>query len=469
MLQLGDIVVAASSGSRAIVGKAAQLHFDWQGAFGAFCFGLRPEQLIEPRFVGWFLHTQEYRSRISNASAGVNINNLRAEHIEETPVLFPPLAEQVRIADALDELLSDLDAGVTALERVRDKLKLYRAAVLKAAVEGALTAQWRKDHPQAEPASQLLKRILAERRHRWEEEQLRKFKDKGREPPKNWKSKYKAPVAPDTTGLPPLPERWCWASVGQLGEVGTGATPNKGQKSRYYTGGTLPWVTSSCVNARWVRAATEFVTPAALEECNLTLYPAGTLLLAMYGEGKTRGKCSELLIEATTNQALAAIQIAQDLRGYLKVFLAKNYDQTRRGASGGVQPNLNLGIVREIALPLPPQAEQELVVEAVESQLSVIDQLEAELAAKFKSIQALRQSILRQAFVGKLVPQNPNDEPASELLKRIAAERELHTHEAVAVKRWNSRKPLAAAKKRSNATCGKTISKEFQNGRIADR
>jgi type I restriction enzyme S subunit len=143
----------------------------------------------------------------------------------------------------------------------------------------------------------------------------------------------------------------------------------------------------------------------------------------MYGEGKTRGMCSELQIESTTNQALAAIQSAREVKSYLKIFLAKNYQDLRRMASGGVQPNLNLGLVRVIALPIPPTDEQETIVEAVEDQLSVIEHLEAYLYAKLKGAQALRQSILRHAFNGQLVPQDHNDEPASELLKRIADER----------------------------------------------
>ena len=128
------------------------------------------------------------------------------------PVPVAPLNEQRRIVDALDELFSDLDAGVAALERVQAKLKHYRAAVLKAAVEGALTAEWRAQHPATEPASALLTRILAERRRRWEETQLQKFKEAGKEPPKNWKAKYKEPVAPDMTSLPLLPNGWCWVS-----------------------------------------------------------------------------------------------------------------------------------------------------------------------------------------------------------------------------------------------------------------
>ncbi len=135
----------------------------------------------------------------------VNQASLSTDPLSKTvPILIAPPAEQSQIADTLDELFSDLDAGVAALKRARDKLKLYRASVLKAVVEGALTADWRKQHPNAEPASELLKRILAERRRRWEEDQLRKFEEKSKVPPKNWKAKYKEPVAPDTTGLPLL-------------------------------------------------------------------------------------------------------------------------------------------------------------------------------------------------------------------------------------------------------------------------
>ena len=205
-LRRGDIVVAASSGSASLVGKGAQLRAEWHGAFGAFCFALRPVPAVDYRYVGWFVHTKEYRNRVSKASAGVNINNLRAEHIKQTPLNVPPLAEQARIADALDELLSDLDAGAKALEGVRAKLRQYRAAVLKAAVEGALTAEWRKGHRDVEPASELLKRILAERRRRWEEAQLKKYKAAGKQPPKNWKAKYDEPTEPDAANLGALPE-----------------------------------------------------------------------------------------------------------------------------------------------------------------------------------------------------------------------------------------------------------------------
>ena len=338
-----------------------------------------PPQYVDPRFLEAYLLTQEATRAIDKMKTGGSDSGLNLTHDRFRPLSVPvaPIAEQRRIMDVLDELLSDLDAAVAALERVRAKLKRYRAAVLKAAIEGALTEGWRKQHPATDTADALLTFIRAERRRQWEEAQLQRFETAGKTPPKDWTAKYLGPVQRDTTNLASLPVGWRWVSIGQLAEVGTGATPDRGRRERYFTNGTIPWVTSGCVNTTYVRKPTEHVTEDALRECNLTLYPKGTLLLAMYGEGKTRGMCAELGIESTTNQALAAILAPAAVRGYLKLFLFKNYEDTRRAATGGVQPNLNLGMVRNIEVPLPPLAEQAAIVEAVEDQLSVIDHLEA--------------------------------------------------------------------------------------------
>jgi len=127
---------------------------------------------------------------------------------------LPPLPEQRRIVAKIEELFSDLDAGVAALERVRANLKRYRAAVLRAAVEGRLTEEWRTRNPATEPAAKLLERILAERRAKWEQDQLRKFKEGGKTPPKGWKEKYEEPAPMRDRPSIELPGDWCWAALG---------------------------------------------------------------------------------------------------------------------------------------------------------------------------------------------------------------------------------------------------------------
>jgi type I restriction enzyme S subunit len=278
-----------------------------------------------------------------------------------------------------------------------------------------------------EPASVLLERILAERRRRWEEAEMAKMKAKGRTPKDDkWKAKYKEPVAPDSGSLPELPGGWCWSTVDQLASVGTGTTPKRGD-SRFWNGGDVPWVTSAVVNDKLVQAPSEYVTRAALAETNLSLYPRGTLLIAMYGEGKTRGRATVLGIEASTNQALAALELpgaSQQVRGWLFRFFEHNYLELRRSASGGVQPNLNLGIVRSICVPLPPIREQVRIVAEIDRSLSIAAAAQDSVASSVVKVARLRRSILKWAFEGRLVDQDPTDEPASILLERIRAERE---------------------------------------------
>lgn len=375
------------------------------------------------------------------------IPSLSRDDLYRVEIPLPPVAEQTRIVEKLEELLSDLDAGVAELKAAQKKLGQYRQSLLKAAVEGALTADWReaqrKHNTPRETGAQLLQRILTERRARWEAKQLAKFAEQGKTPPKDWQKKYPDPVQPDTSGLPELPEGWVWATIDQLAQVGTGVTPLR-SKIAYFNEGTVPWVTSGALNNEIVISATEFVTETALKECRLEIYSPGSLLVAMYGEGKTRGKCSELLIPATINQAIAAIVLepeAQPSKAYLKAFLLDSYERMRAQASGGVQPNLNLQIVKSITLPLPPNVEQCEIMQLLDGQFDQIRQQQRAVELALKQSAAQRKNILKAAFSGQLVPQDPNDEPASVLLQRIRAERA--EHEAVRKLRGRKAKETA--------------------------
>ena len=393
----------------------------------AIACALPDEQAFDHLYLFHYLRSK--RHELGLQGTGVTQKNIYLGDIKAFEIPVAPRAEQTRIVTKLEELLSDLDAGVAELKAAQKKLGQYRQSLLKAAVEGALTADWREaqrkhDTPR-ETGAQLLQRILTERRARWEAKQLAKFAEQGKTPPKNWQKKYPEPVAPDTTHLPELPQGWVWVSMDQLAAIGTGVTPLR-SKLQYYENGTVPWVTSGALNDELVIKAYEHVTLLALEECRLELYPAGALLIAMYGEGKTRGKCSELSIPATINQAIAALVLegpALPLKPYLKFFLLKSYDDMRKQAAGGVQPNLNLQIIRSIVAPLPPLSEQQAIVETLQDQLAAVTEQAQAIELALNQSTAQRQNILRAAFAGQLVPQDPNDEPASALLARIRAER----------------------------------------------
>lgn len=384
---------------------------------------------VDRRFLCYQINADNIVEQFKDQTKGTTRPRVNLTKIRALKTRLCPLPEQRHIVEKLEELLTDLDAGVAELMAAQEKLAQHRQSLLKAAVEGVLTAQWRIERARRvgtdETGAQLLARILTERRAGWEAEQLAKFERQDKVPPQGWQGKYPEPVLPDTTDLPTLPEGWVWATIDQLAHVGTGVTPLR-SNSAYFYQGTIPWVTSGALNDEMVSNATEMVTNLALSECRLEIYPAGSLLVAMYGEGKTRGKCSELMISATINQAIAALVLepaAQDCKAYLKLYLLNSYEMMREQASGGVQPNLNLQIIKSIALPLPPVAEQNEISLLLTGQFEQIEKQQNVVEFGIKQSTIQRKNIFKSAFSGKLVPQDFSDEPASVLLGRISVER----------------------------------------------
>lgn len=337
-----------------------------------------------------------------------------------------PQPEQTRIVEKLEELLSDLDAGVAELKAAQKKLTKYRQSLLKAAVEGVMTADWREQRAQQgtefETGAQLLERILRERRARWEAKQLVKFEEQGKAPPKDWHDKYPEPIQLGL-GLPELPQNWLWSSLGQCFHVAVGATPSRKEPS--YWNGNIPWVSSGEVRFSRIKATKERISELGLKNSSTEINPTGSVMLGMIGEGKTRGQVAILDIEAANNQNCAAIHVSEtDVPPeYVYYWLWSRYEETRRGSSGNNQPALNKSIVERIPIPIAPPMELKAIVGLVEALLSQIESQEAAIALSLKQSAAQRQNILKAAFSGQLVPQDPNDEPASVLLERIRAER----------------------------------------------
>ena len=386
--------------------------------------GVAPKDGVDATYLAYALRSFGRDILNQCSKAGTTVASIDTLALHRYPVPLAPTNEQQRVVRKLDELLSDLDAGIAALERARANLKRYRAAVLKAAVEGRLTEKWRAAHPDVEPAAKLLERILAERRKKWEEAQLKKFAKKGQAPPKGWKDNYVEPAKPDVVSLPGLPRSWLWSSLGQCFPVVVGSTPSRGD-SRYWHG-DINWVSSGEIQFNRISETKEKITAEGLANSSTRINPKGSVLLGMIGEGKTRGQAAILDIPAANNQNCAAIwvSVTEVLPEFVYFWLWSRYEITRSGGSGNNQPALNKSIVEMIPFPLPPVEEQREIVLEVDRYCSNLEHNLATLEVMGGRSSRLRQAILKRAFEGKLVPQDPKDEPASELLKRIRAARE---------------------------------------------
>ena len=223
-----------------------------------------------------------------------------------------------------------------------------------------------------------------------------------------------------------LPESWAWCRIKNICTIGTGATPLK-SNSAYYANGTIPWITSAATSEEIITTPADYITERAITETNCSIYPIGTLIIAMYGEGKTRGQISELGIEACTNQACAALQILADdvrLSQYVKSYFQYSYENLRQKAKGGQQPNLNQTIIAETLIAIPPYQETKRIMDSVYQCIDQINTIEEGIGSICTSIENAKKRILDLAIHGQLVPQNSADEPATVLLDRIRAEKE---------------------------------------------
>ncbi|MBB1423246.1 restriction endonuclease subunit S [Pseudoalteromonas sp. SG43-7] len=379
------------------------------------------------------------------------------------------MAESKALSTGAEQLITEhLDIWTTAIEQKSSsgrgsskKLSLYgikklRELILELAVRGKLVPQ----DPNDEPASVLLERIAAEK--------AQLIKDKKIKKPKA------LPEISDEEKSFDIPSGWERERIGTFGIVGTGSTPSRSNPA-YWEPAEINWVSSGETSGFFVGSTKEKVSQLAIRETNVSVYPIGTLIVAMYGQGKTRGQITELSEPAGTNQACAAIRLVDTSpphKNFIKLFFRKAYLELRKHAAGGAQPNLNVGKISNTVIPIPPLEEQSRIVVKVDELMGLCDALEAQTensitahqtlvevlleallkapeqtvtpeqtAEKFQqnwqrlsehfdtlftttaSIDMLKQTILQLAVMGKLVPQNPNDEPAAKLLERIAAEK----------------------------------------------
>ena len=374
--------------------------------------------LVFNKYLFWYLRAS--RNQLITLGKGDTQSNISQTVIKRFPFLLPPLPEQHRIVAEIEKQLTRLDASVAALERVRANLKRYRASVLKTACEGRLVPTEaelaRAENRDYEPADRLLQRILAERRARWQSQPRRR-------------GKYKDPAPPDTSTLPRLPEGWAWAILAQISDLKGGVT--KGRRYRPDESLTeVPYLRVANVQRGYLDLSemkTIEVTRGIVNQ--LKLLPGDIL----FTEGGDRDKLGrgwvwggEIEECIHQNHVFRSRLLLNEVRPEFISWWGNSFGQQFFERSGKQTTNLasiNLSVLSSFPVPVPPATEQHRIVAEIERRLSVVQQAETVVGASLKRAGRLRQSILKQAFSGKLVPQDPNDEPASALLERIRAER----------------------------------------------
>ncbi len=377
--------------------------------FCGFIIRARLEKILaSPEYVTYYLRSNLIREKIVEGSSQVTITNINQKTLGNIPILIPPLSEQHRIVARIEELFSRLDAGAEALQKAKAQLKRYRQAVLKAAAEGRLTEEWRKVHPDVEPSDELLKRILVIK-------QARSGKA------------FSGLNGLDLTGLPKLPDSWLWVRLDALASLKGGIT--KDTKRKVENGRRVPYLRVANVQRGYldlseikeIEASEETISELRLEQGDI-----------LFNEGGDRDKLGrgwiwqkELPECIHQNHVFRARLYSKEVSNKFVSWFGNTYGKNYFLKEGKQTTNLasvNLTKLSAFPVPLPPNEENEIIVGEVERRLSICDESEKILGQNLIYADKLRQSVLKCAFEGRLVPQDPNDEPASVLPERIKAE-----------------------------------------------
>ncbi|MCL6526213.1 MAG: restriction endonuclease subunit S [Thermaceae bacterium] len=419
--------------------RDGDLLFSWAATLGVYVY--RGEEAVlnqhifkvVPKVNKLFLFylLQNTVLELQRKTQGTGMVHITKGKFESHRVRLPPLEEQRRIVEKLEALFSELDSAVQSLEAALSKLKRYRQAVLKAAVEGELSREWREAHQgQLEPASELLKRILAERRQRWEEAELAKMQAKGKIPQDDkWKARYVEPEGVDSRELPELPEGWVWVRLDAVAALKGGIT--KDSKRKVEAAITVPYLRVANVQRGYLDLSEVKTIKATREEVEELRLLYGDVL---FNEGGDRDKLGrgwiwrdEIPNCIHQNHVYRGRIYSREVIPQLISWCSNSYGQQwflKHGKQTTNLASINLTLLSSFPVPLIPLLEQRFIVQEVDRLLSEADKAEEAIRASLKRAERLRQAVLREAFSGRLVPQDPADEPAAVLLERIRAARQ---------------------------------------------
>ncbi|SER53323.1 type I restriction enzyme, S subunit [Vreelandella subterranea] len=395
--------------TRMSLGKIVVAHFD--SAINQDLKALfLPSEIHRDYLVYWY---RSIAHKIEQLGTGTTVKGIRLDALKALEFALPPLAEQKIIADKLDTLLAQVDNTKARLERIPEILKCFRQSVLAAAVSGRLTEEWRENKPHIfQPSIKELEAYWANI-----------YSAAGKKSPqiKESNSKEQADV----------PDVWLDTSIGAVFDAFVGSTPSRSVKD--YWNGDIHWVSSSEVAFCRIKSTKEKITETGLSSASTSVHPPGTVMLAMIGQGKTRGQVAILDIDACHNQNTAALRVPEGFVAseYLYYYLTQQYEETRRIGGGNNQKALNKKVIQAMRFPMPSYEEQTEIVRRVDQLFAYADTVEQQVNGALERVNQLTQSILAKAFRGELTAQWREDNPelisgensAEALLERIKEER----------------------------------------------
>ncbi len=398
LLEDGDVLFNRTN-SPELVGKAAVYRNrsnDPKAVFASYLIRIKVKKsFYDPELLSLFINSFYGREFIKSVvSQMVGQANVNGTKLAAMPIPLAPLAEQHRIVARIEELFSRLDVGVEALQKAKAQLQRYRQAVLKAAVEGRLTEEWRKTHQNVELAETLLESIS-----------------------------IKEAELPDEKNRPQLPYGWAWASLEQLSEQIVDclhSTPEFASNGKYC-------IDTTCIEpGRILFDKARFVSEEIYRERIRRLKPeAGDILFSREG---TIGTAITVLnnVEFCLGQRMMMFRPSDSIipAYFMWAMLSDTFKkQWEPKVTGTTAPHVNIRDLRVMVLPLTSVAEQVEIIDEIESKLSLTDEIERIIGQNLIRAVRFRQSILKLAFEGRLVPQDPSDEPVSVLLERIKTEK----------------------------------------------
>ena len=431
----GDILVsrAGSVGVSYLVTKPPK------AVFASYLIRFKP--FIDRQFLAYFLQSPNYWVAIADEKLGIAVPNVNATKLKSITLPIPPAAEQCRIVAKIEELFSELDKGVESLKTALAQLKVYRQALLKHAFEGKLTAQWREENKdKLEKPDQLLARIKQEREARYEQ-QLQEWTaavgtweeggKRGKRPAMPKPANDPSPIGKeDRDCLLDLPDGWAWVRLAQIFSI----SPQNGvyKPASEYGSGTQIIRIDDFYGGQLTRRTGFKKLRLSNEEIEKYKVQNSDLIINRVNSIEYLGKCA--LVDSLTENTVFESNIMkccviEDMisKAYVAAYLASHEGRNRlcENAKHAVnQASINQTDVGNTLVPITSMEEQLLIVQKIEQKLSQTDALISQIEGHLKKAEALRQSILKRAFAGQLVAQDPSDEPASILLDRIRTERE---------------------------------------------